>query len=101
MSQPTETKPALCPDCRRRLKLVRRVPEDVEFEGYKPGDVVESRGVLRSVDMGAVLLWVEQGDRFEDASGPGPDGGALGEVECEEHGELSVDALCAHYEAKL
>lgn len=86
--------------------LIKRVPEDMEFEGYGPGDIIESRPVLRSVDTGAVLLWVRHGESFEEimrdsATGPGPDGGASGEVECPRDGALSVDALCAHYEAKL
>lgn len=106
MSQPTETKRARCPDCKRSLSLVRRVPEGMEYEGQKEGEIVESREVLRSVDLGAVLLWVEQGDRYEEimrdsASGGGPDGDAPGEVECAQHGVLSVDALCAYYESKL
>lgn len=106
MAQPTETKRALCPDCRRPLKLVLRVPHDVEFEDYKPGQVREMNSVFRSEDQGAVLLWIKTAKGYEEimrdsASGPGPDGDASGDVECDEHGYRGVDDLCAYYESKL
>lgn len=104
MAQPTSVKRAMCPWCRHGLKLVLRVPKEVgTYEGFEPGEAIESRAVVRSEDQGAALLWVRQGDHYEEimrdsSSGPGPDGDAEGKVECELHGALSVDALCAHYE---
>lgn len=101
-----------CPRCQRRLSLILRVPpldpedeDETGWGGYQVGEIREQRPIQRSDDMGSVLLWVRNAERGEyeeimrnSASGPGPDDAASGDVECPEHGELDVDALCAYYE---